>query len=181
MDLAAKMRATSFGSRRVGLPAVLAALAAVSCGRDSGQTEALERFAARSEMLLAETESLVLRAETFDQEVVLAGLSPNVRNGFHFRLDRVAPTSIEGGPSPGAPSTSNPSSSREKPGVIALRPLRSAVHRSGTTQIIEHQKGDRLENSEPIRLEKTAIAEFELRIKLEHIAWARLWPWPFSC
>ena len=168
MDLRASMRVTHFGSRRVGLVAALTALAAVSCGQDSGQMAALERFAARSEALLAETESLVLRAETFDQEQALASLSPNARNGFHFRLDRVVPTSIEGGPSPGAPSTSDPSSGREKPGIVALRPLRSSVRHSGATQIIEYQKGDRLENSEPIRLEKTAIAEFELRIKLEH-------------
>ena len=168
MDLAARLRATDRGSWRVGLVAAMAALAAVSCGRDSGQTAALERFAARSEVLLAKTESLALRAETFDQEEALAGLSPNARNGFHFRLDRVAPTSIEGGPSPGALSPGGPNRGSEKPGVVALRPLRSAVRRSGTTQIIEYQKGDRLENSEPIRLEKTAIAEFELRIKLEH-------------
>ncbi len=161
MDLAGRMRATGQGSRQVALAAGVA-LAALACGGESGPAQPLERFVASAQTLLTKAESLVLRAEGFDQEKVLAELAPNARSGFQFRFDRVAPVSVQGSPSADPPALDgNPM------GVIALRPLHSPVRRSGSLQIIEYRKGDRLENIAPIRLEKNAIAEFELRIKVQ--------------
>ena len=155
------MRATGLGSRWVGL-AVWVALAALSCGGDSSDSASLQRFSASARALLSQAESLAGRAAGFDQEKILAGLDANPRNGFHLRLDRVTPTRVTGGGRPGRPESAS-----NDAGVIALRPLRSAVRQSGATQIIEYRAGDRLQNTEALRLDKTAIAEFELRIKVE--------------
>ena len=190
MDLAARMRAKGLGSQRPGrrcvglsvlsvLPALPASpvspvwllslvatvLAGLSCGGEVAESESLERFAGRARAMLAEADSLVLRAESFDEERVLEQLAYQAQDRTFFtRFDRVAPFSVEGG-------RSGPDARPERPdtraGVIALRPLRSSARHEGALQIIEFEHGDRLENRDPIRLEKAAIAEFELRIKVE--------------
>ncbi|MFP8874789.1 MAG: sulfatase, partial [Myxococcota bacterium] len=140
---------------------------------DTGAASRGSAFSARAKQVLDQTDRLLERSRRFQEADALAALPANPLTGFHYRFDdHLADASFEATGT--APETETDSSPQVAPISIALAPVQSpyrTIQQDGRTAIqIDHQAGDLLRNTTPLRLAKDQIAEFELRLKLHHHA-----------